>query len=69
MLDDIRDSKCLMFQALHGMEYYRVRVAFRRRVHARLVNYYAKNVAAMASEAYEVSLAIREPKQSPIQSL
>lgn len=58
----IRDSQNKIFLSVYGSEYYRLKIALRSKINDRLVCYYAKKLALISSDAYELANNIIKPK-------
>lgn len=66
MLSDIADSSKDLYVSFNGKKHYEERIRLRKKIQNRLICYYAKEVAKLSAEPFEVAMAIREPNQSPI---
>ena len=60
----IADSSKELYISLHGKRYYQNKIEWHGKIQNRLICYYAKQVAILSSEPFEVAMSIREPKQS-----
>jgi len=49
---------------LYGRNYYADRIEMRKKIQARLLTYYAKKVAMIGSDAYNVAIEISQPNKS-----
>jgi len=65
MLSDMgaTNHKSFMLE-LYGRNYYTERIEMRKKIQARLLTYYAKKVAMIGSESYEVAMEILKPNLS-----
>lgn len=64
MLSKVSESSSRLYVRLHGKAYYENKIADMANIQKRLICYYAKQVAKLASEPYEVAMEIKEPKQA-----
>ena len=62
MLSAIAESVNPFWADLHGKNYYTAKIEMRKKIQHRLLGYYAKKVAAIGSDAYNVALDLRKPQ-------
>lgn len=65
LISHIRDANT-DFIGSNMKSHYQNLIALRTKIQTRLLLYYAKNIAQLSSQPYEVAIALREPNQSQI---
>jgi len=64
MLSDVSDSCKSIYREIMPNGYYSKKIEWRKKIQARLLTYYAKKVAMIGSESYEVAMEILKPNLS-----
>ena len=64
MLADVSDSCKSIYREIMPNGYYSKKIEWRKKIQARLLTYYAKKVAMIGSDAYNVAIEISQPNKS-----
>ncbi|CAB4183616.1 hypothetical protein UFOVP1106_24 [uncultured Caudovirales phage] len=64
MLADISDSSKAIYREIMPNGYYSKKITARKEIQARLLTYYAKKLAIISSDAYNVAMDILKPISS-----
>ena len=64
LFSTISESTKELYISLYGKEYYRQKIEERKKIQNRLICYYAKQVAILSSQPYEVALEIKQTQLS-----
>lgn len=64
MFSDISDLSKKLYTDFYPRNYFEKRIEMRKKIQARLLTYYAKKVAMIGSDAYNVAMDILKPISS-----